>query len=123
MDLSVTWVDEKQKGTGMKRIIVVVVFVILTILRFFTACVDFQREEDPTVILKCAPTVQNVFYGSDKAIAEYSEKYEWYREEKYIEMIHLASIDLLPVYLFIADLWFVSAAALAVIGIFTAVKK
>ena len=105
------------------KIVVVVVFFILTIVRFFTATVDFQREEDPTVILKYVPTVQNVFYGSDKAINEYSEEYKWYGDEEFIELIHLGNIDLQSVYLVIADLWFVSAVALATTGILTAVKK
>ncbi len=103
--------------------VVIVAFFILTIVRFFTATVDLQREEDPTVIMKYVPTVQNVFYGSDKAASEYSEKYKWYRDGSFIELIHLGDTDLQTVYLAFSDLWYVSAVALAITGILTVVKK
>ena len=61
---------------------------ILLFIRLFTCRIDFQREEDPTIILKGYPTKNNIFLGSDTHIKHYMQKYEWYKNNQFLEIIH-----------------------------------
>lgn len=89
----------------MKYKYLILIYVFLTFIKLFTASIDKQREEDPTLILKLTPTIQNVFHGSDEAIETYTETHNWYKEHKYCEIIHFGSVGLLRIYEFIIYFW------------------
>ncbi len=63
-------------------------YCILSALKWFTARADFQTEESPVIIAKFYPTLRNIFYGSDRFIAQYKQQYFWYREHAYADLLN-----------------------------------
>lgn len=64
------------------------IYCILSVIKWFTARIDFQTEEGPVIIAKLYPTSQNIFYGSDRSIAQYSQQYIWYKEKLYVDLLY-----------------------------------
>lgn len=62
-------------------------YVILSIVKFFTARVDLQTEESPLIILKLYPSIKNIFLGGDVEIAYYKKTYTWFKQQLYITLI------------------------------------
>ena len=71
-----------------RRKVVILIYLLLTIVKFFTAEIYMQREEDPTIYFKLYPSVSNVFYGSDMHLEEYADKYEWFDKGEFWEICH-----------------------------------
>ena len=68
--------------------LIVGIYVVLTIIKLFTANIYTQREEDPTIYIKVYPTISNTFGGSDREIEFYNRRYSWYKNQKYLELFH-----------------------------------
>lgn len=69
--------------------VAIAIYIFLTFIRFFTSLLNDQREENPTLIVYAQPCIETVLWCSDKAIPEYEAKYSWYRNEAYVELMHL----------------------------------
>ena len=77
-------------------------------MRLFTASVCIQREEDPTIILKCIPTNEIAFGGADTEIQKQYEKHIWFKNDSFIDLIHLGKMEVVnDVYLFLMDAWLI----------------
>lgn len=104
---------------------IVVIYIVLTLIKFFTAEIYTQREEDPTIYFKPYPTVSNIFLGSDIHHTEYRRKYTWFEKGCFWEICHGNSVKLVSyIYRTIIFLWWVLSAYLIGIGLyfFTHVK-
>ena len=85
-----------------------ILYLFLTIMRLFTASVCIQREEDPTIILKCIPTNEIAFGGADTEIQKQYEKHIWFKNDSFIDLIHLGKMEVVnDVYLFLMDAWLI----------------
>lgn len=85
-----------------------ILYLLLTIMRLFTASACIQREEDPTIILKCIPTNEITFGGADTEIQKQYEKHIWFKNDSFIDLIHLGKMEVVnDVYLFLMDAWLI----------------
>ena len=85
-----------------------ILYLFLTIMRLFTASVCIQREEDPTIILKCIPTNEITFGGADTEIQKQYEKHIWFKNGLYIDLVHLGKMQgVNNIYLFLMDTWLI----------------
>ena len=93
-----------------------ILYLLLTIMRLFTAVVYIQREEDPTIILKCIPTNEITFGGADTEIQKQYEKHIWFKNGLYIDLIHLGKMEgVNNVYLFLMDTWLILTGIFVII--------
>ena len=93
-----------------------ILYLLLTIMRLFTAAVYIQREEDPTIILKCIPTNEITFGGADTEIQKQYEKHIWFKNGLYIDLIHLGKMEgVNNVYLFLMDTWLILTGIFVII--------
>ena len=93
-----------------------ILYLFLTIMRLFTASVCIQREEDPTIILKCIPTNEITFGGADTEIQKKYEKHIWFKNGLYIDLIHLGKMEgVNNVYLFLMDTWLILTGIFVII--------
>lgn len=93
-----------------------ILYLFLTIMRLFTASVCIQREEDPTIILKCIPTNEITFGGTDTEIQKQYEKHIWFKNGLYIDLIHLGKMEgVNNVYLFLMDTWLILTGIFVII--------
>ena len=93
-----------------------ILYLFLTIMRLFTASVCIQREEDPTIILKCIPTNEITFGGADTEIQKQYEKHIWFKNGLYIDLIHLGKMEgVNNVYLFLMDTWLILTGIFVII--------
>lgn len=93
-----------------------ILYLLLTIMRLFTASVCIQREEDPTIILKCIPTNEITFGGADTEIQKQYEKHIWFKNGLYIDLIHLGKMEgVNNVYLFLMDTWLILTGIFVII--------
>lgn len=67
---------------------IITVYVVLSIIKFFTARIDFQIEEGPIIVAKFYPALRNIFYGGDRCIERYNQQYIWYKEKLYVDLLH-----------------------------------
>jgi len=88
----------------MKRRLVCIIYLLLTVFGIFTALINDQREENPTLILKAVPTTEYYFKGADSDITFYENKYEWYKNNEYLEILHLHG-NAVFTYIYIAVVW------------------
>lgn len=71
----------------------IIIYIILTFIKFFTMRIDKVREEDPTIYFKFYPTVENSIIGvvEDGELKDYFNiKYSWYEKNQYWEICHSA---------------------------------
>ena len=100
------------------------IYIVLTIIKLFTATIGSQREEDPTIYFKLHPTINNIFFGSDKDIERYSIKYSWYRNNQYWEIFHSSGHYIVwDIYRILIILWWVSSAGLVVFAGYKLLKR
>ena len=93
-----------------------ILYLLLTTMRLFTAVVYIQREEDPTIILKCIPTNEITFGGADTEIQKQYEKHIWFKNGLYIDLIHLGKMEgVNNVYLFLMDTWLILTGIFVII--------
>lgn len=105
------------------------IYIILTLIKFFTAQIDLVREEDPTIYFKWVPTLQNTFYhgGDDSVYHEYySEVHSWYENGQYREIFHSPggmqdAVELL--YNTVIGMWWVLSAVLILFALYHLLKR
>lgn len=106
--------------------LVVSIYILLTIIKLFTADIYLQREEDPTIYFKFRPTIQNVFGGSDKSISVDKHRHSWYDKGHYWEIFHTngggARSIIGDIYNVLIVLWWVSSAGLIIYAIWKVLK-
>ena len=68
--------------------IIVSIYIVLTIIKLFTANIYSQREEDPTIYFEIQPTISNTFGGEDRYIFVDERRHSWYRNHQYWEIFH-----------------------------------
>ena len=86
---------------------IIIIYIVLTILKWFTATTYFQREDDPVLIFKYMPTIENTFGGSDKCIQEQEQIHSWLQKRHYIDILSFAKAEVLnSIYLVTVKLWY-----------------
>ncbi len=106
----------------LKRVFGIMYF-ILTLIKFFTCSLGFQIEEDPIIAIKIYPTIMNKFYGTDKYIKIYQEKYKWYNNKEYISVVKTySSLFLNGLYDLVIYLWWIITILLVLFFILKIVK-
>jgi hypothetical protein len=115
---------------GMKNFVnsngrlIIVIYLILTIIKFFTANIYTQIEENPTIYFKLHPTITNTFNGSDRAIEYYNEKYTWYEKGHYWVLFHSNGFEGTAfIYSVLIASWWVMSAGFIVYAVFVLLKK
>jgi hypothetical protein len=105
---------------------IVQIYIVLTIIKLFTANIYSQREEDPTIYFKLQPTISNTFGGGDRAIFVDERRHPWYRNHQYWEIFHTngggARSVLGDIYDLLIISWWVSSAGLIVLAIYKLLK-
>ena len=105
-----------------------VIYIILTIIKFFTVSINTVREEDPTIYFKFYPTIEN----SVKPVIDpgelyeyYCNKYSWYAQKQYFEIVHShgGSFAVLYIYYALIALWWVSSAGLIFYALYILNRK
>ncbi|MCL2690353.1 MAG: hypothetical protein FWE57_10985 [Chitinispirillia bacterium] len=111
----------RPRDTNIK--LIVGIYIAFTIIKLFTARMDFQCEEDPSIYFKIYPTINNIFYGGNSYIDFYSEKYSWYRSQEYFRILPLNGYYVLwYIYDAIIYLWWAMSAGLVVVVILWVLK-
>ena len=103
--------------------IYIYIYIIFSIIKFFTCSMGFQIEEDPIIMLKFFPTITNKFYGTDNYINTYMNKYAWYRNHYYFPIIETygsAAINI--IYDIIISVWWILSAVLIIFIILKIMK-
>jgi len=109
-----------KKNLILNAKLIISIYVILTIIKLFTARVDLQRPECPTYVLKIYPTLRNVFYPEDMHVAYYNSKYKWYKNEQFLEVFRSHSNRLvMDIYDALIFLWCAVSIVLIVFAIYT----
>lgn len=94
-------------------------YALLSVIKLFTARIDFQIEEGPIIIAKLYPTWTNIFHGSDRSMELYNQQYTWYRERLYVELIRTYNSIFVTFYDSLIFLWW---AATIVLGVYYMTK-
>ena len=103
----------------------IIVYILITIIKLFTARIDLQIEEGPTIIFRCFPFINNIFYGNNKKIEYYSEKYAWYKSRQYKSLLNLHSSKVLlfvNAYDCIIYIWWISTVIILIITIIRLIR-
>jgi hypothetical protein len=95
---------------------IIIIYVILTVIKLFTARIDHVREEDPTIYFKFVPTISNVFLrgGDTSGYREmYESRHSWYKNMQYWEICHGNNSSTFNfVYETLIFLWWLASAGL-----------
>lgn len=98
--------------------LIVSIFLVLTIIKLFTAAIYGQREDDPAFCLKIFPTIENIFDGHDDNVARYRSQHSWYKNQQYWILFRGNDNILIEYVYFIMILsWWFMSAILIVVGI------
>ncbi|MDR2572087.1 MAG: hypothetical protein LBD23_17555 [Oscillospiraceae bacterium] len=110
----------KRKGK-----LIVGIYIILTIIKLFTANIyrDFA-EENPTFYIKLRPTFANTFQGSERAMEHYNGKYTWYEQRQYWKIFHTnGSYIFAGIYNILIITWWIMSAGFIIFGIYKLLKS
>lgn len=96
----------------MKKILIV--YIIFTLVKLFTAKIDFQVEEAPYIVLKAYPTITNTIRtGEDSYLEKYWDQDAWYAKGKYVILLKTSgNVFISKLYEIIIYLWWILSAIL-----------
>ena len=103
----------------------IVLYIILTFIKFFTANIYHVREEDPTIYFKFYPSLENKFLPcpeQGQLKDYYDNKYFWYKNNQYWEIFHSPGgmqniIEIL--YDVIIAMWWILSTVLILFGLYS----
>lgn len=99
------------------KIILSIVYIVLTIWKLFTARLALRIEEAPLIVLKAVPTLGNnvIKSGEDQWIAQNWIKSSWYEQGKYIRLFSTnGSSFWIGVYDILILIWWISTICIIV---------
>ena len=100
------------------------VYIVLTLIKLFTANIYSVREEDPTIYFKFYPSIENKFIAyveSGQMQDYYYNKYQWYKNNQYWEILHSPGgmQDVVEsLYGTVISLWWISSAGLIIFALY-----
>jgi len=103
------------------------IYLILTLIKLFTATIGRQIEEDPTIYIKFYPTITNHFNGANRDIERYESKYSWYANNQYWKLVNSNGNFALGLviglgYTILIFLWWVLSAGFVFFAIYKLLK-
>lgn len=78
----------------MKKLLFVIIYLVLTAVKLFTAQVGFDAEVGPMIVVKAMPTIGNIYYIDFDTSEHKFHTFKWNFHKIYVAKEHLSLIIL-----------------------------